>query len=115
MSNPMKTIHTEHTTNGSRYDYDFSLSSTEWAQVDTPQDASYFGVWVNPFLMRVLTYVEGDSTVLQAETGADLTSYLRRLEALYKESDRELPKIDPGFNDSLRDEFVRLGLEDMIH
>jgi len=53
--------------------------------------------------------------VLQAESKADLTAYLRRLEDYYKEGDRELPKIDPGFDDSLRAEFVRLGLEDMIH
>jgi hypothetical protein len=111
----MKTIHTENIADGNRYIYDFDLSSTKWAQVDTPEDASYYGIWVNPFLMRVLTFVEGDTTILQADSEADLTAYLRRLEEFYKEGDRKLPKIDPGFNDSLRAEFVRLGLEDMMH
>ena len=32
---------------GDRYTYDFGLCSFEkgWAQVDTAQDASYFGTW----------------------------------------------------------------------
>ena len=35
---------------GDRYVYDFGLCTYEkgWAQVDTAQDASYFGTWANP-------------------------------------------------------------------
>lgn len=34
-----------------RYKYDFRLctSANGWAQLDTKQDASYFGNWINPF------------------------------------------------------------------
>jgi len=35
---------------GNRCTYDFGLCSNEksWAQVDTAQDASYFGTWAKP-------------------------------------------------------------------
>ena len=40
---------------GDRYVYDFGLCSYEngWAQVDTAQDASYFGTWANPTRLMI--------------------------------------------------------------
>lgn len=32
----------------------------QWCQFDTDQDAAYFGVWVHENLRQVLTYAEGD-------------------------------------------------------
>ena len=45
-----------------RYIFDFKLCTTGkgWAQVDTEQDASYFGTWANPFELKVVSYTEGD-------------------------------------------------------
>jgi len=31
-----------------------------FAQVDTEQDASYHGIWANPFKLITISYVEGD-------------------------------------------------------
>ena len=41
-----------------RYTYDFGLCSYEngWAQVDTAQDASYFGTWANPTRLMIFSY-----------------------------------------------------------
>lgn len=45
-----------------RYVVDFAEDFAElgWQQFDTDQDASYFGVWVNPKTYQVMTYAEGD-------------------------------------------------------
>lgn len=45
-----------------RYPFDFAddFTSEGWMQCDTDDDASYFGVWVNPKQLFVLTYAEGD-------------------------------------------------------
>ena len=45
--------------NASRYEIDFSLTPG-WLQYDTDQDADYFGAWVNPSDLLILTYCEGD-------------------------------------------------------
>ena len=53
-----------------RYLYDFGLCSyaNGWAQVDTAQDASYFGTWANPTRLLIFNYCEGDTTLHEAET-----------------------------------------------
>lgn len=45
-----------------RYVVDFATDfrSEGWQQFDTDQDASYFGVWLNPRTFQVLQYAEGD-------------------------------------------------------
>lgn len=45
-----------------RYAIDFAedFKAGGWKQFDTSQDAWYFGVWVNPSRLGVLTYCEGD-------------------------------------------------------
>ena len=53
---------------GDRYTYDFGLCSFEngWAQIDTAQDASYFGTWANPTRLMIFSYCEGDTTLKEA-------------------------------------------------
>ena len=47
---------------GDRLEVDFAddFQSSGWLQYDTSQDASYFGVWVNLRERLILTYAEGD-------------------------------------------------------
>jgi hypothetical protein len=47
-----------------RYIADCDEHHGDWAQFDTDQDASYFGVWVDPAHLRTLTYAEGDWTLV---------------------------------------------------
>lgn len=51
----------------SRYEWDFNLNYNEWCFIDTTQDASYFGMWVNPFRLEFITYCEGDITEIKAQ------------------------------------------------
>ena len=45
---------------GDRYHFDFNLDLGIWEQLDTENDASYFGVWINKTELRILSFVEGD-------------------------------------------------------
>ena len=47
---------------GDRYKYDFRQCkpSDGWAQLDTKQDAPYYGNWINPLTLETLSYCEGD-------------------------------------------------------
>ena len=102
---------------GSRYEFDFSTCSTEngWAQLDTSQDAPYFGTWANPERLLICTYAEGVLT-LQTASGADeFAAEIRRIADWNKENGHRFIGIDPGFNDNLRSRFVALGLAEFLH
>lgn len=45
-----------------RYVFDFQRCNTKdgWAQFDTEEDASYFGIWVHKEKMKITQYIEGD-------------------------------------------------------
>lgn len=70
-------------TDGDRYAFDFDqcTSAKGWAQLDTEQDAWYFGNWVNPSEMEIMTYAEGDVSHTKCETieefGQELVRALR--------------------------------------
>ncbi|EIM65487.1 hypothetical protein [Desulfobacter postgatei] len=73
--------HTWFTTDGERYSMDFSHcgNRSDWYQFDSRQDAWYFGQWVNPVTRQILSYVEGDITLVICET-AD--QYRKELESM---------------------------------
>lgn len=62
-----------------RYAFDFKTCTADkgWAQMDTKQDASYYGVWVNPTLRKLVSYCEGDVTFQECETDAEFTTELQ--------------------------------------
>lgn len=53
------------TNDGNRYEFDFNYCSLSkgWAQVDTGQDASYFGDWAHPTKLQIISFAEGDVTI----------------------------------------------------
>ena len=53
-----------------RYCFDFKhcTPSKGWLQFDTDQDAHYFGVWVNKSKRWIVTYAEGDVTIVKCPT-----------------------------------------------
>jgi hypothetical protein len=44
---------------GERYQFDFG-DMRDWVQLDTTQDASYYGNWVCPKTYRIASFAEGD-------------------------------------------------------
>ena len=65
-----------------RYAFDFALMPTrQWAQVDTTDDASYYGIWTCPAQRRIISFTEGDITDTRCASNA---AYLAELEKHYQ-------------------------------
>ena len=64
-----------------RYLIDFATNfrAEGWQQYDTDQDAHYFGVWFNHKSLRVLSYAEGDWTLVSC---LDAEHFNAEIEAL---------------------------------
>lgn len=100
-----------------RYLYDFGLCSSAngFAQVDTSQDASYFGTWANPTLLVIFSYCEGDTTMHECESAEEFAAELRRIDAWNVEQGHGNARIDPGYDPELQAAFERIGLADLLH
>lgn len=100
-----------------RYDYDFGLCSASkgFAQVDTGQDASYFGTWANPKTLTVICFCEGDVTIEEAEDNDEFRALLERIRDWNDENGHGFKGIDPMGRPSIEKGFRRLGLGGMLH
>ena len=65
-----------------RYHYDFD-QCRGWTQYDTNQDAWYFGIWVNPETRQILTFAEGDETLVTCPTADSYHAELADMAAFY--------------------------------
>ena len=86
---------------GDRYAYDFKHCTTAkgFAQVDTSQDASYFGTWANPFTLQIVSYCEGDVTIQTADNEAEFLQEILNIRIWNEENGHKFLGIDPGFNE----------------
>lgn len=101
---------------GDRYVYDWGLCSSRngWAQVDTKQDASYFGIWTNPTAFKIFQYTEGDEYLTTCENAEEYKTELLALIDWQKQAGY-WKGIDAGFDDKLKQAFVDLGLSEYLH
>jgi len=100
-----------------RYKYDMGPCSTRagFAQVDTGQDASYFGTWANPERLIIVCYCEGDVTIDRHDTPEGFARAIRELKAWNEESGHGFKGIDAMMVDSIKEGFQGLGLGDLLH
>ena len=102
-----------------RYHYDFGLIDGEsgWAQVDTTQDASYFGTWANPETRKLFSFTEGDTCLQEARTDDEFVAIIRECEAWNRE--RGFWRgIDCGLGargERIAARFREMGLGDLLH
>ena len=69
---------------GSRYAFDAQCSRAKgWTQYDTDQDAWYFGVWVHAADRKIVTYAEGDVSVVTCPTEESFRDELASMAAFY--------------------------------
>lgn len=68
-----------------RYKYDLEIckSADGWTQYDTNQDAWYFGVWVHPKTRQILTYAEGDVSVVHCKSEKSYHEELKNMAEFY--------------------------------
>ena len=100
-----------------RYVFDGGRCSTAngYAQVDTRQDASYFGTWASPFERTIVCYAEGDVIVQTADTDAEFVAAVRELARWNDQHGWGPLKIDALFNTRLTEAFTAMGLGDLLH
>ena len=99
-----------------RYKFDFGAYSHKngYAQVDTSQDASYYGTWTNPFKLVLFTYCEGDMTLQEAETVEEYVEMILNFKA-WADGFGAFKGIDAGMNNGTIERFIELGLGDLLH
>jgi hypothetical protein len=99
-----------------RYDFDVKFTADNgWAQIDTWQDASYFGVWVNPFDRKIFTFCEGDKSLESCDTDEDFKAALRACLEFYDRGEGRRTMIDALFSDRLTARLTELGFVDRLH
>lgn len=71
----------------SRYEVDSceDFHTDGWKQYDTEQDAHYFGVWVNPTRLMILSYVEGDWYLKILSDAVAYNRAIREMNDFYEE------------------------------
>ena len=103
--------------NADRYYFDFGECSHHigFAQVDTAQDAPYFGIWTNPTTLTTVQYIEGDVYREIAESVDEYVGHIRKMKADYEKMGSPIRGIDPMLNDEIADRFKEIGLGDLLH
>ena len=97
-----------------RYSFDRCFSVARgYAQIDTSQDAAYYGTWANPSERKIVTYAEGDVIYQTAETDEEFAEAIRALWEWNRER-KFLFGIDAGGSEKLVDEFKALGLGEFL-
>lgn len=99
-----------------RYKYDFQRCNARhgWAQVDTRQDASYFGQWANPITLELFTYCEGDRTYIKCETQAEFINAFGEMLRWNIEAGYFIG-IDGMCNPAIIEAFKRMGFGKYLH
>lgn len=102
---------------GSRYIYDFGVCNSKhgFSQLDTSQDAEYFGNWANPFRLILFSYCEGDCTLTECENDAEFVEEIRSM-ARWEVADRGGRfAIDGMCNEEMVARWQELGLGEYLH
>jgi hypothetical protein len=108
----MTITRTEEFADGNRYQYDFGLCR-DFAQVNTSEDASWFGIWACPSRLVVFTFCEGDCLTVQCDTAAEFCDELRKVQAFADRQGKFLG-IDPGSDPVKVAAWEALGLGDLL-
>jgi hypothetical protein len=99
-----------------RYKYDFRECHFKdgWAQLDTKQDASYFGNWINPLTLKLMSYCEGDTTLTECEDEADFITQVRACIGWHQDHEYFIG-IDGMCDTPIIEAFTRMGLAAFLH
>ena len=100
-----------------RYKYDFGPCSIKngFAQIDTQQDASYYGQWASPDKLMIVAYIEGDVIIQTTDNQEEFVSEIRKIKSWHDNQGCWFLGIDPGLGDTLANKFKSIGLGDLLH
>lgn len=89
-------------------------SAFGWAQVDTDQDASYHGIWANPFDLKMFTFIEGDTILVECENKEEFIKQIRECKT-FQDKNGGFQGIDPGLSEGAKTPWIALGLGDLLY
>lgn len=100
-----------------RLDFDSDRCSWQkgWAQVDTGQDAPYFGIWAHPVQLKVMQYIEGDVIETVCDTVEEFVSEIQDIKTFNNENGWGFKGIDPMGVPAIAEAFREMGLGDLLH
>ena len=100
-----------------RYAFDFDQCSygNGFAQIDTGQDASYFGTWANPETLQIVCFCEGDVTIKTANDNVEFSNELKDIKHWNDKNGHRFYGIDPGFSGDMKQAFINVGCEELLH
>lgn len=70
---------------GNRYAFDTQICppTQGWVQYDTDQDASYFGKWIHKGRRMMVTFAEGDITIVKCTDDDAYNEQLQRMDEFH--------------------------------
>ena len=98
--------------NSNRYIFDNDICNFKkgFAQIDTTDDASYFGNWVNFKSLELISYCEGDLTIIKCENIEEFKKQLSKVVNWHKKN-KSFIGIDLMCSDEIKKDFNNLNLE----
>jgi hypothetical protein len=109
----MTITRTEEFKEADRYRYDLN-ECKDFAQVDTSQDASYFGIWACPVRRVIFTYCEGDCTTVTTDSDEEFCAEILKVREFANRVGK-FHGIDPGLLPARREPWLAIGLGDLLH
>ena len=100
-----------------RYTFDFNMcrSSKGYAQLETSEDASYFGNWVNFRDYKIVSYCEGDITIETCSNKEEFKKLLKKTVDFYKFNQENFKGIDLMDNKEIKEDFKKLNLDNSYY
>ena len=105
------TIENQFDPDGTRYYWD-RLVSKGFAQIDTTEDASWYGHWACPQRRKLVSFVEGDICITNCTTDHEFISEVRKT-CDWHSRHNQFQGIDPA--SKTKHLWIDLGLSDLLH
>jgi hypothetical protein len=101
--------------NQSRYFFDSKLKG--FAQIDTSEDASYYGNWANASTFEMFSFAEGDTTHVKCDTAEEFAQVMQEFVEFCERCSLKFYGVDPGWNHTpeLLQPWKDAGLIHLIH
>lgn len=99
-----------------RYAFDFQhcQGSRGWAQLDTHEDASWFGNWAHPDHLQIVSFAEGDICVATCEDSDEFRAEIERMASFFIDTQGGTFRIDAGLKPNAEASWVSHGLKHFL-
>ena len=102
--------------NCDRYIFDFNYCHYKkgYAQLDTTEDAPYYGNWVNFKTFEIVSYVEGDIIIRKCDSEEEFKKELLNQVTWFKNNDT-FKGIDLMDSKEIKEDFKKLNLDNSFY